>query len=440
MTNLVSGSKQKTLSFNNTATIRNSNNSNLADLNSKVQNTSLLTATVSEIRPGGDVILTTNKGLIRSSSKFNLSVGDTVTARVSYMEDGETKAYIVTAPSTDQDTSSETKTTSTSLMRYITGLISGNNTGVQETPAIYAKFSYLSPNRNLLKYGHIQPGNLVKVEILPAKTKKHQLDILSGTVISNNNGVLSINSPIGIINLQTNSDFQPAQKILFKLIDIPTQDKVTSIGTSISSLMNNITSNIDILKRILAETRRIGNADNYKNLLQLLTQQHNSATLAKLFHQTRNIPDSDIARWIEEEIVEPFEASSKGNKLTALSNDLSEIGSTLEQINVAPREIWHSIPIQIEGSDQSTNLKVRIEAKIINFQIELSHQNLGKFILEGTVELREKNRQASNMYINVKHTNNFPQELVDSIASIFANHKINSGIDGGIDFVKLEEI
>jgi hypothetical protein len=436
MTNLVSGSKQKTSSLNS---VRGSSNSNLADLNSKVQNSSLVAATVSETRPGGDVILATANGLLRSSSKFNLSVGDKVSARISYMDNGETKTQVVELEKSDIN-SSEAKTRSSILMKYISELISGNNEQVDDSEVIYAKFSYISPNRNLLKYGHITPGALVKVQILSPKDISTRIGLLSGTIISNDNGVLSINAPLGIINLQTNSNYQPAQKILFKLIDIPGQDQLKSVANSIVKLMGNISLNISNLKQILAETKNVHNADRYKNLLQLVTTQHDGATLAKLFHQTRNIPASDIERWIEEEVVEPFEASSKGNKLSLLSQSIVDIGSSLEQMNILQPGPWRSIPIPIYGTDQHANLQVKTDSNILNFQIELNHPELGKLILEGVIELRGKNRQISNMSMNLRHTNKFPKKLVDSIASIFAEYKINSSIEGGIEFLNLEAV
>jgi hypothetical protein len=325
-------------------------------------------------------------------------------------------------------------------MKYISELISGNNEQVDDSEVIYAKFSYISPNRNLLKYGHITPGALVKVQILSPKDISTRIGLLSGTIISNDNGVLSINAPLGIINLQTNSNYQPAQKILFKLIDIPGQDQLKSVANSIVKLMGNISLNISNLKQILAETKNVHNADRYKNLLQLVTTQHDGATLAKLFHQTRNIPASDIERWIEEEVVEPFEASSKGNKLSLLSQSIVDIGSSLEQMNILQPGPWRSIPIPIYGTDQHANLQVKTDSNILNFQIELNHPELGKLILEGVIELRGKNRQISNMSMNLRHTNKFPKKLVDSIASIFAEYKINSSIEGGIAFLNLEEV
>jgi hypothetical protein len=42
--------------------------------------------------------------------------------------------------------------------------------------------------------------------------------------------------------------------------------------------------------------------------------------------------------------------------------------------------------------------------------------------------------------MNLRHTNKFPKKLVDSIASIFAEYKINSSIEGGIAFLNLEEV
>jgi hypothetical protein len=204
--------------------------------------------------------------------------------------------------------------------------------------------------------------------------------------------------------------------------------------------MGNISLNISNLKQILAETKNVHNADRYKNLLQLVTTQHDGATLAKLFHQTRNIPASDIERWIEEEVVEPFEASSKGNKLSLLSQSIVDIGSSLEQMNILQPGPWRSIPIPIYGTDQHANLQVKTDSNILNFQIELNHPELGKLILEGVIELRGKNRQISNMSMNLRHTNKFPKKLVDSIASIFAEYKINSSIEGGIAFLNLEEV
>jgi hypothetical protein len=436
MTNLVSSSKQKTSALNS---VRGSSNSNVADLNSKVQNSSLLSATVSETRPGGDVILATANGFIRSSSKFDLSVGDKVSVRISYIDNGEIKAQVVETDKVDMK-SDQAKTTSSILMKYISELISGNKDLGDESEAIYAKFSYISPNRNLLKYGHIAPGDLVKVQILTPKDITTQRGLLSGTIISNDGGVLSINSPLGIINLQTNSDYQPAQKILFKLINIPEQEQLKSVANSIIKFISNISLNISNLKQILVESKNLDNTDRYKNLLQLVTMHHDGATLAKLFHQTRNIPASDIERWIEEEIVEPFEASSKGNKLTLLSQSMEDIGLSLEQMNIIQPGPWRSIPIPIYGTDQYAKLQVKIENNILNFQIEINHPELGKMILGGMIELRGKNRQISNMAFNIKHTNKFPQQLMDSITSIFAEHKILANIEGGIEFMKSEEV
>jgi hypothetical protein len=119
---------------------------------------------------------------------------------------------------------------------------------------------------------------------------------------------------------------------------------------------------------------------------------------------------------------------------------MEDIGLSLEQMNIIQPGPWRSIPIPIYGTDQYAKLQVKIENNILNFQIEINHPELGKMILGGMIELRGKNRQISNMAFNIKHTNKFPQQLMDSITSIFAEHKILANIEGGIEFMKSEEV
>jgi hypothetical protein len=298
----------------------------------------------------------------------------------------------------------------------------------------------MAPNRNLLRYGHINPGDQVKVQILPQSVGKHQDDIVAGSVISNNNGTISINSTIGIINLQTDSNLQPAQKILLRILDIPAPEQVAMVGNSISKIMKTIANNIDMLKAIISANKTITDISSYKKLLQLVTIQHDNATLAKLFHQTRNIPDSDVERWIDEEIVEPFEASTKGNKLTILTQEFKDIGSKLEQMDIASSAgLWRSIPISINHTDQKATLNLKTDGGILHFLINTDHPHFGQIILSGTIELQGKNRNISNISFNIKHTNKFPVDLLDSIASIFTEHRNISNIEGSIEFAKLED-
>jgi len=437
MSNFVSDSKSKTPVVNS---FRGSNNFNVTDSNSKGQNTYLVNALVSEVRPGGDVILATNHGLIRAGSKYDVQVGDKVTVRVTNSDEGETKASITSVAGYNQENSEIQTTASSILMKYLAGLISGNKAQDDPGNVISAKFSYMAPNRNFLKYGHINPGDSIRVQIIPMNSAKHEADIIAGAVISNDHGILSINSSLGILNLEAQSNFLPSQKILLRIMDIPQPEQITKVGGSISHLMQYITNNIDILKQVLLENSNIWESESYNKLMQLVTTQHDGATLAKIFRQNRNIPASDIERWIEEEIVEPFEASSKGNKLTVLSRNMADIAAMLEQMNVLPKEIWHSLPIPIAGTNHNAYIKVKKEENLLHFSVDIDHPEFGKVILQGVVEIRLQNNHVSRMSCSIKHTDRLPQGLIDSIASIFAEHQNVVGMDGALDFMKLEEV
>ena len=175
---------------------------------------------------------------------------------------------------------------------------------------------------------------------------------------------------------------------------------------------------------------------NYQRLIQLMSSQHDTATLAKLFYQSRNIPASYVEKWIQEEVVEPFESSNKGNRFSYLCHKFSTIGRSLSEIGILPSASWNPVRFLIPGTDQKITAKVRKDPKnnSVFFTIDITHEELGKIVIQGIVTLKDHSRHATNLGIVIKHDKTFPQALVESISSEFLELCSYGGLESSINF------
>ncbi len=423
MTGTISSSKSSSL---NLSSLRSTNAASVAALGGK-QNTYLVEAIVSEVRPGGDVILDTPHGFMRTTSDLILEAKDKVIVRITEIQNGEQKASIVGK----SDGMSKTQSTTTTVIKYANNPESSVDKARPIAGPSVGVFVYLAPNRNILKYGHITPGDKVMVQILSQSENTHGADIVHGEVISNDRGLVTVNSSIGIVNLHMQSDVKAGVKILFHIIDSPNKEQLDRVGNFVSGIMQEVASNMPLLKQILRGIKNIGTPGGYTELLQLVASQHDTATLAKLFHQTGNVPASDVERWIDEEIVEPFEASNKGSKLVTLSQKLGEISSNLEQLKIVQEGAWYILPMLIPGSKEETQLRVKRErSNTIKFTI-----NIYDMVLEGIIELSLVDKSVATLSMKLRGAEKqIPQELADIIAASFADHKISTGLEGAVEF------
>ena len=415
---------------------------NVSVLGTKAQSSSLVEATVSEIRPGGDVILATPQGLVRTSTALVLLPEDRVMVRITQTAD--TEETTATILNKIEQFHNKIDPDGISLFKkYITSFIFGTSSqenldqSVVSTP-ITATISYLVPNRNIIKYGGVKPGDKLSIQILSPDTDLHGIDILSGEVVSNDGKILTLNTSIGILNISAKSNFSEGDKVLFNVLSAQNTRQNIELQYSIQKFLTLVSGNITLLKSIFMAIKNIGNSSDQQRLVSLISSQHDTATLAKLFYQARIVPEKDVERWINEEIVEPFEASNKGNKLSFLSYEMAKIGTQLEQLKILPETVWYSIPITIPDTTDQVYAKVKKERNgVFHFTIEIDHKELGKILLQGIIETRNQDRHLIGLNLNVKYSEDFPKTLSDAITSSFTEQTNYSGIEGSISFEKI---
>lgn len=408
------------------------NMTNLADLEGNVQKSSLVSGIISDVRPGGDVIIETENGSIRANCDIEIAEGDNAKVRITTTKDGETTAEIISS-SSEEESSKYIESKKPSFMGYLKNIISGDRPNILRN-YLPASFSYISPNLKVLDYGHIKPGDKLKVEIIAPEEIERKTHIINGSVISNDGKSLMVNTEIGILNISAKSNIEPGQKILINMLEMPGADKSEAIKEMISKLMSNVSQNIELLKKILEASKSATSRTGYKNLLKLYLSPHDSALLAKIFHQSSEIPAGEVAQWIEQDIVTPFKNAAKNHRLGSLNKQMDELKTELEEAYIIPKEEWKELHIPLPDGVSNGCLKVKKSDKFIQFKLDIMHSEYKEIKLNGMIEMNMTNNSVTNMRLSVIHQSTLPEMLVSNLKSIFDDHIATSNIEGSLEF------
>lgn len=408
---------------------------NLADLESNVQKSSLISGIISEVRPGGDVIIETDKGSIRANCDIEISEGDKAQVRITYSKDGEAKAEIYSSTS-ESELNKFADAKRPSFMGYLKNIISGHSENISKN-YLSASFSYISPNLKVLDYGHLKPGDKIKIEIIEAEIADERNHVINGSVISNGGKSVMVNTEIGILNISAKSSLEPGQRILISLHQMPGPEKSEEIRRIITELLSNLSQNMELLKKILESRDSMSSRTGYKKLLKLYLSPHDSAILAKIFHQSSEVPAGEVSQWIEQDIVEPFKNAAKNYRLGFLSKQMEDLRNKLEDAYIIPKEEWKDILIYLPDNLNKGNLKIKKSDKFIQFKLDINHPEYNEIHLNGTIELSITNNSISNFRLSVQHKESLPEMLVSNLKSIFDDHLATSNIKGEIEFHNL---
>ena len=418
-------------------------NINVADSQSKVQTSYLLEATISEKRPGGDVIFTTPQGLVRANTTIPLEEGDKAMIRLTKDADGDIKVHVISKSDTPSIINKIDKFRIELLNKYILQNVNDDSQRSHNTGVFTARVSYVTTNRSTLKYGNIQPGDEITIQMLSPKAQANGINVIVGEVLGNSHNSIILNSNIGMLNINAKSNLNMGDKVLFQIVGIPDDFDQAMIKASIQKLINDISENSPYLNILLDERLNIENNDHYTRFLQLISSSgtHN-ITLARLFHNARNVPPNDVERWIDQDIVGAFEASAKSSVFAMLADDISKISKHFIDLKLIPEHnVWQIIEMPIPGSKEQTNMRVRKEKEnLIEFIIDINHESFGRILMQGTLAPQNENTNFYNLNITLKHTGSLPAELQDMISSSFAAHKSLSTMDGNISFEVMESI
>ena len=413
----------------------------VSDSQSKVQTSYLLEATISEKRPGGDVIFTTPQGLVRANSTIPLEEGDKAMIRLTKDEAGDIKVNVISKSDTPSIINKIDKFGIELLNKYILQNTNDETQKLYDSGLFEARVSYVTTNRSALKYGNIQPGDEITIRILPPRTQPDGMNIIVGEVLGNSHNSIILNSNIGMLNINAKSNFNIGDKVLFQIMGSPDDFDQAMIKASIQKLINDVEENSSYLKLLLEEKLNIENNDHYTRFLQLISSSgtHN-ITLARLFHNAKNVPPDDVERWIDQDIVEAFESSVKSSVFSILAEDISKISKYFIDLKLIPEHnVWQAIEIPIPASKDHATMRVRrAKEKLIEFIIDINHESFGKILIQGSLTPPSQSSIFHNLNITLKHTGTMPTELQDIISSSFAAHKSLSTIEGNISFEVME--
>ncbi|MEY3197528.1 MAG: hypothetical protein RLZZ59_899, partial [Pseudomonadota bacterium] len=195
---------------------------NIPTLNGRVQNSSIITANVYEIRPGGDLILSTSQGFFRvSANDLELEIGDSVSVRISKDDDNNVIAQLIGKQSNKSSLSKLDTLGIEILHKYITQTSQEKNLLINSPEVLKGHVSYLSDARNIVKYGNLKPGSEVLVRLSNGGSLLENGEVLSGEILSNSHSNVIIQSSVGIININAKSNLQVGDKVMFEMLNIP---------------------------------------------------------------------------------------------------------------------------------------------------------------------------------------------------------------------------
>jgi hypothetical protein len=396
------------------------------------------------MRPGGDVILATPKGLIRTTATIPLEEGDKVLVRITNDDnDTDVKAHIISRSGSAHPFNKIEKFGLDLFNKYISQNINDHSDDIHNGSPLTARVTYVTANRNTLKYGSIKPGDEITVQMLSPKTPTNGINIIVGEVLGNSHNSIILNSSLGMLSISAKSNLSMGDKVLFKVVGVADDFERDLIKTSIQKIINEISGNSEHLKILLEARLGIENNDNYTRFLQLISSSgtHN-ITLARLFHNTKNIPPNDVERWIEQDIIEPFEASAKSSIFGMLSDEINKISKQFSELKIIPdHNVWQIIEMPITDTNENAKMRIRQEKEnIIEFIIDLTHDTFGRIMLHGNLTLAANKSSFHSLNVILRHSGDLPSALQDMIASSFAAHKSLSSIDGELVFEKMDVV
>ena len=177
--------------------------------------------------------------------------------------------------------------------------------------------------------------------------------------------------------------------------------------TSIQKIISDIEGNTEHLKTLLDAKLHIEDNNSYTRFLQLISSSgtHN-ITLARLFHNSSHVLPNDVERWIDQDIIEPFEASSKSSIFGMLNDDISKISKQFVDLKIIPdHNVWQIIEIPIPNTNENAKMRLRREKEnFIEFIIDLTHDAFGRMLMHGTVALAQNKGEFHNLNIIFKHS------------------------------------
>lgn len=416
------------------------NINNLTDSENKVQTSYILEATILEKRPGGDVIFTTPHGLVRSNTTIPLEAGDKATIRLTKENDGTITIHVISKSLVTKNILNKIDQFGINLLnKYI--LQKHNEDNLPSINIFKATVSYVTANRSTLKYSNIKPGDEITIQILAPKASATRLNVVTGEILGNSHDSIIINSSIGMLTINAKSNLDLGDKILFHIVGSIDENDQTVIRSSIQKVIQDISKNKDYLTMLLDERQKINNDNHYTRFMQLVSSHgtHNM-TLARLFHNAKNIPPKDVERWIEQDIVEPFESSAKSSIFSTIANDISKITKQFIDLNIIPDyNLWRTIDIPVPYSKEYVQMRIRLtQKKVVEFSIDLNHASFGQIMIIGLLTLANEESNLPNLNIRLKYTNSFPKELQEMITTSFAAHKSLTAIEGEIVFENLD--
>jgi len=386
------------------------------------------------------VIFTTPHGMVRSNTTIPLEVGDKATIRLTKEKDGTITIHVISKSLVTKTMLNKIDQFGINLLnKYI--LQKHNEDNLSTINVFKATVSYVTANRSTLKYSNIKPGDEITIQILGPKASTSGLNVITGEILGNSRDSIIINSSIGMLTIYAKSNLDLGEKILFHIVGSLDDNNHDMIKSSIQKIINEISKNKDYLRMLLDERQKIDNNDHYTRFIQLVSSYgtHN-ITLARLFHNAKNISPKDVERWIEQDIVEPFESSSKSSVFSALAGDISKITKQFIDIKIIPdSNTWRVIDIPIPSSKEYAQMRIRsTQKKIVEFEIDLDHASFGQIAIIGVLTLANEESSILNLNITLKHTTSFPSELQEMITTSFAAHKSLTTIEGQILFKNLE--
>jgi|GEM_PF-2863874 len=416
-------------------------NVNVSDSHNKVQTSYLLEATILEKRPGGDIIFTTPQGPVRGNTTIPLEEGDKAMIRLTKDSDGDVKVHVISKSDKPTILNKIDRFGLDILNKYILQNTNHDTQSSYNTGTFTARVSYVTTNRSALKYGNIKPGDEITIYMLSPRTQENSGNVIVGEVLGNSHNSIILNSSIGMLNINAKSNLNIGDKVLFQIVGVPDDFDQSIIKASIQKLIHDISANSPYLKMLLEERLNIENSDHYTRFLQLISSSGtHSITLARLFHNAKNVPPNDVERWIDQDIVEAFESSAKSSIFTMLAEDISTISQHFINLKLIPdHNVWQTIEMPIPDSKEPAKMRVRkVKQNNIEFIIDLNHESFGKILIQGTLIPQSENAHLHNLNITLKHTGLLPDELQKILISGFASHKALSTIDGNISFEVIE--
>lgn len=220
------------------------------------------------------------------------------------------------------------------------------------------------------------------------------------------------------------------------------EDTKTSLPSQVEDLvlsLDKYSKYFNLLQNLLKPHK---DQDKYREFAKLLGAKTNPELIRKLIKNTRNVSNTDVDRWIEEELLEPITSAKDDHVVKKTARKFVELKESLQENS--DDETWTEISFPIFVNEKTRDIQLytqkvkRQKGYMSRFVVNLTMGG-NELKLDGVIELNQLNH-IDKFDLNLFSTKTISDYLQNRLSKIFYEHMTLNAIKGDMFFRKVDRV